>query len=215
MHAPTLTVALIASLFFRLAAAQTSSTIPGSPEEALRLLRHTQGAESDWSTFADFTSVAMKNRVRAGKGQPVETDVAIFLKRESNGSAKLMVIAGGRSDDISASFDRPALDASKAKFVRDETIPAAGRTYSTKVYTFDIEAKTSEGVFMTRHQYWLAAGVPGGVVRHESIGAESGELLKPGGSSVTVLSELDVPFTIRANRFESCSSTRAKLCPEW
>lgn len=197
MHIPTMAAALIAALWCGFAAAQTSSTIPGSPEEALRLLRRTQAAESDWSTFPDLTSVAMKNRVREGRGQPVDNDVAIFLKRASDGTAKLELIAKGRSVDMPASFDRPELDASKATFVREEAISAAGRTYRTKLYTFATEKKTLDAVLMTRHRYWLAAGVPGGVVRHESLGASSGELLKPEGSHVTVLSELDVPFSVQ------------------
>jgi hypothetical protein len=197
VHISTFAAAFMAFLTCGLAGAQTSSTIPASPEEALRLLRHTQAAESDWNPFPDFTSVAMKNRVRLGSGQPVETEVAIFLKRASDGSAQLMLIANGRSVDAPASFDLPELDAAKATFVQDETISAAGKTFRTKLYSFAIEGKTADGVFLTRHRYWLAAGVPGGVVRHESIGASSGERLTPGGGSVTVLSELDVPFTLQ------------------
>lgn len=197
MRISTMAAALIAAMCSGFAIAETSSTIPGSAEEALRLLRRTQAPESDWSTFPDFTSVAMKNRVRQGSGRPVDTDAAIFLKRASDGTATLMVIANGRSIETPASFDRPELDASRATFVREETISAAGKTFRTKVYAFEMEAKTADGVFLTRHRYWLAAGVPGGVVRHESVGANSGELLTPGGTSVTVLSELDVPFTIQ------------------
>src|SRR5262245_29861380 len=101
-------------------AAQTSSTLPKSPEEALRQLRYTQASEADWSTFPDFTSVAMKNRVREENGEPVDNDVAIFLERKSDGTAELMLLADGRSTYAPAHFDRPELDASKATFVRQE-----------------------------------------------------------------------------------------------
>lgn len=210
MHIWTMIVALISTLAGGIAAAQTSSTIPGSPEEALRQLRRTQAAESDWSTFPDYASVAMKNRVREGKGQPKEADVAIFLRRASDGTAQLMVIANGRSVDTRASFDNPNLDASKATFVREESVTAAGRTYRTKLYTFDIKRETPGKDFISHHRYWLAAGVPSGVVRHEWFGARSEEERKPEGSGLTVLSELDVPFTVQREILRAyCYSSQA------
>lgn len=187
----------LAALLSTAGYAQTSSTIPASPEEALRLLRHTQASESDWSTFPDFSNIAVKNSVREGGAQPVETEAYIYLKRANDGTAGLMVIANKRNIETPASFDRPQLDAARATFVRDETISAAGKTFRTKVYSFDLETKTADGVFMTRHLYWLAAGVPGGVVRHASTGVNSGEELTPGGNNTTVLSDLDVPVTVQ------------------
>jgi tetratricopeptide (TPR) repeat protein len=195
------------------AGAQTSSTLPKSPEEALQQLRHTQASEADWSTFPDFTSVAMKNRVREGNGQPVDNDAFIFLERKSDGSADLMLLANGPNTYVPARFDRPELDASKATFVRQETISAAGKTYATKMYSFETERTTIDNsIFMTRHRYWLAAGVPGGVVRHESEGQNSGELLQQGGISFTALSDLDAPFTIQGKLLHAyCYSTQTDL----
>lgn len=201
---------MVSPLIGALAAAQSSSTLPKSAEEALQQLRYTQAPEADWSTFPDFTSVAMKNRVREGDGQPVDNDAAIFLERKSDGSAELMLIANGRSTYLPAHFDRPDLDASKATFVRQEAISAAGKTFATKVYSFDVEANTSDNsIFMTHHLYWLASGVPGGVVRHESKSVDSGEFEKPGGTSVTALSDLDAPFTIQGKVLHTyCYSTQ-------
>lgn len=190
-------------------AAQTSSTLPKSPEEALQQLRYTQASEADWSTFPDFTSVAVKNRVREKNGQPDDNDAAIFLERKGDGTAELELLANGNSTYLPADFDRPELDASKATFVRQETISAAGKTYAAKVYSFDTEKTIDDSIFMTHHLYWLAAGVPGGVVRHESRSADSGELVKPGGTSVTTLSDLDAQFTIQGKVLHAyCYSTQ-------
>ena len=201
---------MVLLLFGAPIAAQTSSTRPKSPEEALKQLRYTQAPEADWSTFPDFTSVALTNRVREGNGQPIDNDAAIFLERKSDGTAELMLIANGRSTYLPAHFDRPFLDASKATFVRNETISVAGKTYAAKVYSFDTETKTiDDSIFMTHHLYWLAADVPGGVVRHESNSVDSGEFVKPGGISVTVLSDLDAPFTIQGKVLHAyCYSTQ-------
>jgi hypothetical protein len=191
------------------AAAQTSSTVPKSPEEALQQLRYTQAEESDWSTFPDSTSVLMKNRVREASGEPTDNDAVIILDRKSDGTAELMLIAHD-STHTPAHFERPELDASKATFVRTETITAAGKKYAAKVYVFDTEMKRDDGsVFMAHHLYWLAGGVPGGVVRHESRSVDSGEYERPGGTSVTVLSDLDAPFTIQGKVLHAyCYSTR-------
>jgi tetratricopeptide (TPR) repeat protein len=190
--------------------AQTSSALPRSPEEALQQLRYTQAPEADWSTFPDFTSVAMKNRVREENGEPVDNDADLFLERKSDGTADLMLLANGHSTYLPAHFDRPELDASKATFLRQETISAAGKKYEAKVYSFDLETKTADNsIFMAHHLYWLAAGVPGGVVRHESTAVDSGESRKPGGVSVTVLADLDVPFTIQEKVLHAyCYSTQ-------
>lgn len=203
----TMTVSLVAGASTM---AQTSSTLPKSPEEALQQLRYTQASEADWSTFPDFTSIALKNRVREENSQPVDNDAALFLERKSDGTAELMLLADGRSTYLPAHFDRPELDASKATFVRQETISAAGKTYAAKVYSFDLETKTVDNsIFMTHHLYWLAAGVPGGVVRHESRSVDSGEFQKAGGTSVMVLTDLDVPFTIQGKVLHAyCYSTQ-------
>lgn len=206
------TALVIAATTVAAASAQTSSTVPRTPEEALQQLRRTQAKESDWSTFPDFTSVLWKSRLRQGTRAPIETDVVVLLHRNANGSAELEVLAE-RQSRTRITFDAPELDAARATFVRNETITAAGKTYATKVYSFEVAAEDGNGsVFVTRHLYWLAGGVPSGIVRHEAAGVDSGPPMTAGGTSVTVLSELDAPFTVQGTVLHTyCRATQTDL----
>lgn len=194
------------------AAAQPSSVLPGSAEEALRLLRRTQAAESDWSTFPDRSSVHFKVRTRQGSGPPVDGEATIFLDRKPNGTAELQLIVRARSHYAAASFDRPELDASKARLLRHENIMAAGRRFSASVYEIQTRKETKDFDLITRHVYWLAPGAPAGVVRKESEGIESGMTVKPSGTSTTVLSDLDVPFVVQGRTLRTfCYNTTTDL----
>lgn len=194
------------------AAAQTSSTLPRSAEEALRLLRRTQAAESDWSTFPDRSSVHFKVRTRQGSAPPVDGEATIFLDRKPNGTAELHVIVRARSHYAAASFDRPELDASKARLLRHEDITAAGRRFSASVYEIQTRKETREFDLITRHVYWLAPGAPAGMVRKESEGIESGEIDEPVGASTTVLSDLNVPFVVQGRTLRTfCYNTTTDL----
>lgn len=192
--------------------AQTSSVVPDSAEEALKILRRTQAAESDWSAFPDRSSVHFKVRTRRGSAAPVDGEATIFLDRKPNGTAELQLIVRARSHYGPASFDRPELDASNARLLRHENIMAAGRRFTASVYEIQTRKETPEFDLLARHVYWLAPGVPAGVVRKESEGVDSGRIVRPGGSSTTVLTDLDVPFIVQGKTLRTyCYNTTTDL----
>lgn len=148
--------------------------IPKTADEALRSLHFTQADGHAWTGFDVGTFALFDVRASLADGKEDKFPMKEIVNRRTEQGIELVDVAtlsGGvlRRDTRVEVEDRPELDPSKATKLSDEDVTIESAKYKTSVYEFSAE-KVGEGHM--RYKYWLAGGVPDGIVKVHVVAAE-------------------------------------------
>lgn len=140
-----------------------------SVDESLRNLHHTQAEAADWEGFQPGSSVTY---LKAGKSRTVGNYREIFtqvMTRRTPAAVEFdMVLEGGeRSPWPPAETDVAEFAPANAEKVGEEDVFIGRNKFHAVIYQFSYERKFGR-LYEREYEdtYWLAPGVPDGVVRH-------------------------------------------------
>lgn len=140
-----------------------------SVDEALRDLRRTQAEAADWEGFQPGSSVTY---LKAGRSRIVgdyrERFTQVMTRRTPTAVGFDMVLEDGeRNPWLPANTDVAQLASANAEKVGEEDVFIGRKKFHAVIYQFRYEKKFGRLYDRDYEQtYWLAPGVPDGVVRH-------------------------------------------------
>ena len=141
-----------------------AAAVPRSVSEALANLRRSQAPAADWEGFQAGSSVTHRRTGRSAiVGNYSEVTTQIMTERTPTALRFDMKLESGERDRwLPAATDVPELDAARAEKGGEEDLYIGSTRVHTEIYRFRYSSAGRE----YEQLYWLAPGVPSGVVRH-------------------------------------------------
>jgi len=208
-----LLLAALSPVAWSLAAAEPS---PATIEEALAGLETSQAAAATWQGFGIGSYARYRQQTQSERYGVRDESYSETLVRATDEALYVETAVSGTGDAVTLPQSRRSgeLAAANARPLGPETVYHESRRYDTQVYAFRRERRISYVIDVDLHTFWLAARVPGGVVkvRHER---REINLLDPDRpvrirkDVETVLTDTDVPIRVGSETLLSyCYQTR-------
>lgn len=208
-------LALAGALWLAALSPVFAGSAPKTIEEALRGLERTQAAGATWEGFGDgsYATFRQKSDSNLFGGRDVSyretlvrrTEKAFFIKQPNLGSKDEVTLPESRRS--------PKFAAANARHQGKETIYIKNKKYDTEVYLFETKSRVAYVIDTDTYKFWLAPGIPNGVVKVYHKKRELNLLHPERGAKIrsaveTILTDTDVPILIgNATIFCACYET--------